>query len=101
MEYKYVVLTRIGDPDVLQVREDEIPELRRGEVLVKILAAGVVYADIMMRHGKYPGTPALPFTPGYDMVGVVEQTGATVRRAQELLEQRSVQGKLVLLPASP
>jgi NADPH:quinone reductase-like Zn-dependent oxidoreductase len=79
MKYKHVVLTHTGDPDVLQVREDEIPEPRRGEVLVKILAAGVAYADIMMRHGKYPGTPAPPFTPGYDMVGIVEQTGATVR----------------------
>jgi NADPH:quinone reductase-like Zn-dependent oxidoreductase len=79
MKYKHVVLTRTGNPDALQLREDEIAEPGRGEVLVKILAAGVAYADIMMRHGKYPGTPALPFTPGYDMVGIVEQTGERVQ----------------------
>jgi NADPH:quinone reductase-like Zn-dependent oxidoreductase len=79
VKYKHVVLTRTGNPDALQLREDEIPQPGRGEVLVKILAAGVAYADIMMRHGKYPNTPAMPFTPGYDMVGVVEQTGEGVQ----------------------
>jgi NADPH:quinone reductase-like Zn-dependent oxidoreductase len=79
MKYKHIVLMRTGNPDVLQLREDEILQPGNGEVLVKILAAGVAYADIMMRHGKYPNAPALPFTPGYDMVGIVEQIGAGVQ----------------------
>jgi NADPH:quinone reductase-like Zn-dependent oxidoreductase len=40
MKYKHVLLTQTGEPDVLQIHEDEMPEPRGGEVLVKILAAG-------------------------------------------------------------
>jgi NADPH:quinone reductase-like Zn-dependent oxidoreductase len=41
-------------------------------VRVKVRAAGVAFADVLMREGLYPGTPAVPFTPGYDVAGVVD-----------------------------
>lgn len=78
MRYKHVVLTRYGGPEVLQVVEDDVPEPKIGEVRVKVLAAGVAFADVMMRHGKYPGAPSLPFTPGYDLAGVVDKPDASV-----------------------
>lgn len=79
MKYRHVLLTRFGEPaDVFQMVEDDLPEPGEGQVRVKILATGVAYADVMMRHGVYPGAPALPFTPGYDMVGEIDAVGPGV-----------------------
>jgi NADPH:quinone reductase-like Zn-dependent oxidoreductase len=47
-------------------------------VRVRVLAAGVAYADILMRKGVYPGAPRMPFVPGYDIVGVVDALGPGV-----------------------
>src|SRR5262249_37157204 len=46
-----------------------------GEVRVRVLAAGVSYTDAMLRVGSYLGVPRPPFTPGYELVGVVEELG--------------------------
>jgi NADPH2:quinone reductase len=80
MKYKRVVITGFGSPDVLALIEDEMPEPLTGQVRVRILAAGVAYADIGMRLGTYPSqrTGAPPFTPGYDIVGLVDKVGADV-----------------------
>ncbi len=78
MKYKHVVLHHTGGPTVFQIVEDELPEPGPNEVRVKILAAGVSFSEVLMRHGQYPGAPAMPFTPGYDMVGVVEKLGTGV-----------------------
>ncbi len=80
MKYKRVVITGFGSPDVLAIIEEEIPEPLAGQARVKILAAGVAYADIGMRLGTYPSqrTGPPPFTPGYDIVGVVDKVGAEV-----------------------
>ena len=82
MKYKHVVLPRTGGPTVLQVVEDELPEPGTNEVRVKILAAGVSFSEVLMRHGQYPGAPPMPFTPGYDMVGVVEKSGPECQRSR-------------------
>lgn len=54
MQYDRAVLTGMGDPHMLQLITDDIPTPRANEVRVKVLAAGVAYADILMRRGKYP-----------------------------------------------
>ena len=73
---KRVVVERFGGPDVLTVAEDEDPRPGPGEVLVKVLAAGVSFTDSQLRAGTYlPGAPKPPFTPGYELVGVVEELG--------------------------
>jgi NADPH:quinone reductase-like Zn-dependent oxidoreductase len=73
-----VVITRPGGPEVLKLVAEDLPSPARGEVRVKVLAAGVAYADILMRRGLYPGVPRLPFTPGYDIVGEVHALGKGV-----------------------
>lgn len=84
MKYKRVVVTRYGGPEVLQVLEDELPEPQSREVRVKILATGVSFADIMIRKGVYPKVkPPVPFTPGYDFVGVVDKLGEGVSSLAE------------------
>jgi NADPH:quinone reductase-like Zn-dependent oxidoreductase len=74
-----VVVTRHGGPDVLQVVEEDLPEPQADEVRVKVLAAGVSAYDLMQRRsGSLPGTPSVPYTPGEDIVGVVDKLGEGV-----------------------
>jgi NADPH:quinone reductase-like Zn-dependent oxidoreductase len=75
VRYKRVVISRLGGPEVLEVREEELPEPGLGEVRVRILATGVSYADLLMREGVHPEAPRPPFTPGWDLVGVVDKLG--------------------------
>jgi NADPH:quinone reductase-like Zn-dependent oxidoreductase len=70
-----VVVDRYGGPEVLRMVEEDDPRPGPGEVLVRVLAAGVSYTDAMLRVGSYLGVPRPPFTPGYELVGVVEQLG--------------------------
>ena len=78
MKHTRVTVTRYGGPDALQVVEEDRPEPKPGEVRVRVLAAGVSLPDILMREGIHPEAPALPFTPGWDLVGVVDRLGEGV-----------------------
>lgn len=75
MKHTRIVVTRYGGPDALQAVEEECPEPKKGEVRVKVLAAGVSLPDIMAREGVHPETPRVPYTPGWDLVGVVDRLG--------------------------
>ena len=78
MRHKRVVVSRYGGPDELRLVEEDCPEPKDGEVRVRVLAAGVSLPDLMMREGIHPETPRLPFTPGWDLVGVVDRLGSGV-----------------------
>jgi NADPH:quinone reductase-like Zn-dependent oxidoreductase len=78
MRHTRIIVTHYGGPDALRVVEEECPEPQDGEVRVRVLAAGVSLPDLMMREGVHPETPRLPFTPGWDLVGVVERLGAGI-----------------------
>jgi NADPH:quinone reductase len=80
---KRVVVDHYGGPEVLRVVEDEIPEPGPSEVRVRVLAAGVSYTDAMLRAGTYLGVPKPPFTPGYELVGIVEELGPGCSRLRE------------------
>jgi NADPH:quinone reductase-like Zn-dependent oxidoreductase len=72
-----ILVDETGGPEVLQVRETEIPRPGPDEVLVRVLAAGVGPWDAALRSGKIP--VPLPFIPGAEFAGVVEgDTGASV-----------------------
>jgi NADPH:quinone reductase-like Zn-dependent oxidoreductase len=73
---KRVVVEDFGGPDVLKVVDDEDPRPGPNEVSVRVLAAGVSFTDMLIRAGSYLGLPKPPFTPGYELVGVVEEVGA-------------------------
>jgi len=75
MKHKRVIVTRYGGPDALRVVEEDCPEPKDGEVRVRVLAAGVALPDVMAREGVHPETPRVPFTPGWDLVGVVDRNG--------------------------
>lgn len=78
MNHSRIVVTRYGGPDALRVLEEDCPEPQAGEVRVRVLAAGVSLPDLMAREGIHPETPRVPFTPGWDLVGVVDRLGAGV-----------------------
>src|SRR5919109_1791389 len=73
---KRVIVDHYGGPEVLTVVEEDDPKPGQGEVRVRVLAAGVSFTDSQLRAGTYiPGGPKPPFTPGYELVGVVEELG--------------------------
>ena len=72
---KRVIVDHFGGPDVLRVVEDDLPRPSRREIRVRVLAAGVSLTDAQLRAGTYLGVPRPPFTPGYELVGVVDELG--------------------------
>jgi NADPH2:quinone reductase len=78
MTHTRIIVTHYGGPDALRVVQEECPEPRTGEVRVRVLAAGVSLPDVMAREGIHPETPLVPFTPGWDLVGVVDRLGEGV-----------------------
>ena len=81
MKYKHIVISQFGGPENLLLAEDELLEPRANEVCVKVLASGVSFADILLRKGVHPESWNLgrtPFTPGWDVVGIVEKLGDKV-----------------------
>ena len=82
MRHTRIIVTHYGGPDALRVVEEDCPEPKDGEVRVRVLAAGVSLPDLMMREGIHPETPPLPFTPGWDLVGVVDRLGAGISKIE-------------------
>ncbi len=80
MPWQHLRISRFGGPEVLEmVEEATIPEPGPGEIRIKVLAAGTGFTDTMIRRGRYPDFKGpLPFTPGYEIVGVVEKMGPGV-----------------------
>src|SRR5262245_23137218 len=78
MRHTRIVVNQYAGPEALRVVEEECPEPKDGEARVRVLTAGVSLPDVMMREGIHPETPRLPFTPGWDLVGVVDRLGAGV-----------------------
>jgi len=75
MKYKRIIVNRKRQ---LELVEEDLPNPRPGEVRLKMLAAGVSFADVLMRQGVHPEARRPPFTPGWDLVGVVEALGEGV-----------------------
>lgn len=65
-----IVITKRGGPEALRLVDMPAPTPGRGELLVRVEATGVAFADVLMRLGLYPGT-TFPVTPGYEVVGPV------------------------------
>jgi NADPH:quinone reductase-like Zn-dependent oxidoreductase len=65
-----IMVTRPGGPEVLEVRETEIPKPGPGEALIRVLAAGVGPWDAHLRAGGLQGQ--LPFIPGGEFAGLIQ-----------------------------
>jgi NADPH:quinone reductase-like Zn-dependent oxidoreductase len=76
-----VVLPGKVEPEGLEIRHGAVPAAGPGQVLIRMEATGVSFAEQQMRRGRYYDQPAFPFVPGYDLVGTVLTTGEGVEPA--------------------
>ncbi len=79
---KAILMRDYGNVDVLSYEEVTTPEPNVDEVLIKVEAAGLNYADIMLRKGVYVIKPETPFVPGIEVAGTIEKFGTNVKGLQ-------------------
>jgi NADPH2:quinone reductase len=77
-----VVLSSYGPPPVLSVQDVPAPELKPGQVRLRVRAVGFGFPDALMVAGKYQVKPEVPFTPGNEVAGVITEVAADVSRFQ-------------------
>ena len=80
---KQVWIPKIGPPEVLEIHETPDPQIRPGEIRIRVDACGVNFADIMARVGLYPDAPKLPAVVGYEVAGTIDQVDKGVTQFKE------------------
>src|SRR4051812_27383884 len=75
---KAIVVPHRGGPAVLELQDASTPEAKAGEVLVKVVAAGLNFADTVQSQGLYRGGPKPPYIPGLEFAGTIEGTNERV-----------------------
>jgi NADPH:quinone reductase-like Zn-dependent oxidoreductase len=73
-----ILIVRHGPPEALIEREVPLRDVGPDDVQLKVLAAGVNFADLLMRAGLYGTVPPRPYSPGFEVAGEVVRTGARV-----------------------
>lgn len=68
---KAAIVTRYGGPEVMEIKDVPVPRLTDGQILVRVHAIGLNFADVFGRLGVYPNTPPPPFIPGLEFSGDV------------------------------
>ncbi|MCP3139785.1 quinone oxidoreductase family protein [Pyxidicoccus xibeiensis] len=103
---KAMRLLRFGGPEELRLEELEAPVAREGEVLIQVHAAGLNYAELLLRAGRVPGAPPPPFTPGHEAAGVIRAVGGGVSglspgaRVVAMLPAQGAFAELAVAPAA-
>ena len=77
---KAIVYHTLGAPEVLKYEDAPRPSPRPGELLVRVRAAGVNPVDAKVRAGDFGSGGQMPAIPGYDLAGVVEESGPGAAR---------------------
>ena len=72
---RFVDLPQPGGADAMRIAEGPKPSPGQGEVLIRVLAAGVNRPDILQRQGKYPPPPGASPVLGLEVAGTIEQVG--------------------------
>ncbi|EJQ49829.1 quinone oxidoreductase [Bacillus wiedmannii] len=75
---KAIIVTSFGGPEVMKYTDVDMPDISEDQVLIRVVATSINFADIKSRYGK-KGNKALPFIPGIDAAGVVERVGSHVK----------------------
>src|SRR3977135_3600821 len=73
-----IITTRNGNVDVMKVEPRPDPVPHKDQILIRVKAAGLNFADILARQGLYPDAPPKPCVLGYEVSGVVEAAGEGV-----------------------
>ena len=77
---KRIVYTKRGGLEAIEIIDEKSPEPGNNEVMIEVHRAGINFADLMMRQGLYGAAPDFPFTPGYEVSGVIRAMGSDVER---------------------
>ena len=75
---RFINISEPGGPEVMEIKEGETPEPKKGEVLIRVHAAGVNRPDVMQRQGLYPPPPGASPILGLEVSGEVVATGNDV-----------------------
>ncbi|MCX6133553.1 MAG: zinc-binding dehydrogenase [Ignavibacteriales bacterium] len=102
---KAVEISKFGHPKVLRICEVPRPEVGDGDVLVRVRAIGLNFAEVFARLGYYPAIPKPPFIPGLEFSGIVEEVGRGVkgfRRRSRVVgfTRQKAYAEFVAVPAS-
>ena len=90
---KALVCVEHGPPEKLVVQDLPAPEPGKGEVRIRMHAAGVNFPDVLIIQNLYQFKPPLPFSPGGEAAGVVDAVGEGVSRYKV--------GDRVIVPGTP
>src|SRR5262245_15851730 len=80
---RVVEIAQFGPPDGLRIAERPAPEPGPGEVLIKVVAAGINRPDVIQRYGKYPPPPGASDIPGLEVAGHIAALGEGVVQWEE------------------
>ena len=80
---KAIVIHELGGPEVMQLEEVETPTPSTGEVLIKVVATGINYADLAQRQGTYLTRTRTPMIPGFEVAGTIAAPGPGVATLKE------------------
>src|SRR6476660_8392884 len=99
-----VVTTAAGDVRVMKVEERPDPKPKPGQVVIRVKAAGLNFADILARQGLYPDGPPKPCVMGYEVSGTIEATGdgvdpGLIGNSVIAMTRFGAQAELVTVPA--
>ena len=75
---KYIQIEKHGDPNVLKIKKQTIPEPGRDQVLIRVAASGVNRPDVMQRKGLYPPPRGVSNVPGLEVSGTIVRVGDNV-----------------------
>jgi len=99
------VTTATGGIEVLKIQEKPDPQPGAGEIVIRVRAAGLNFADILSRQGLYPDSPPKPCVMGYEVSGVIEAVGeginsSFVGKSVAALTRFGGQSELVVVKAT-
>ncbi len=77
---KAIIISEFGGPEVLKMQEMDTPVISENQVLIRVIATSVNFADIQTRRGLYHAGGKPPLVPGLDVAGVIEKVGAAVTK---------------------
>ena len=78
---KAALCTHYGPPEEMVVQEVPSPSPRKGQVVISVKACGVNFPDVLMIQDKYQFKPALPFSPGGEIAGIVKEAAKASPRS--------------------
>ncbi len=80
---RYIDITKNGGSEVLELKEMSVPSMQKGQILIKVGAAGVNRPDILQRMGLYPPPRGVASYPGLEVAGIIEGIGEGVSGFEE------------------